>query len=236
MTGAIERQGRCMRRIRPAERLAFAVGRNLVHDPLVASTRVDVACAIDCQRPDVLVLGIEEHRALAVAIDIVNAAVRRRADVDTAIRRESQRMHFELSTVEEHRAFALRVDPEHFAFVAGADEQRAIRLSDHRPEERRGGFIHQLRRRSERQLPVTVDREVVDVAFEEIGLRGGLEELRCRGPHGRGREDGGDSRRTNDQFMHDESGNNGSASSARSALIVVGDDTTRGVSSARSST
>src|SRR4029077_14984843 len=78
------------------------------------------------------------------------------------------------------RAFALRVDAEDLAFVAGPDEQRAVGGRHHRPEKRRGRLVHQLGDGTQRELTVAVDREVLDVAFEEIGLAHGLEELRRR--------------------------------------------------------
>src|SRR5262249_11278025 len=95
--------------------------------------------------------------------------------------RQRERVRLELGAVEEQRAFALRVDAEDLALVAGADEQRAVRRGDHRPQERRRSLVDLLGDRTERQLSVGVDREVLDVALEELTLRRCLEELRRGG-------------------------------------------------------
>src|SRR4030095_10389552 len=86
---------------------------------------------------------------------------------------------------------ALRVDLEDASFVAGADEQRAVGLRDHRPQKRRRRLVDELGRRAERQLAAAVDRQVFDVAFEEIVLRRGLEELGRRGVARQRQQEGG---------------------------------------------
>jgi hypothetical protein len=84
----------------------------------------------------------------------------------------------ELGAVEEQRSFALRIDSKDLALVAGADEQRAVGLRDHRPQKRRRRLEHELGGLAERQLAVAVNRQVLDVALEKIGLGRRLEELR----------------------------------------------------------
>src|SRR5262249_29204064 len=45
---------------------------------------------------------------------------------------------------------------------------------------RRGGLVDELGRRTERELAATVDRQILDVALQEIGLCGGLKKFRRR--------------------------------------------------------
>ena len=87
-------------------------------------------------------------------------------------------MRLELGAVEEHRAFAVAIDPEDLAFVAGADEERPVAARDHGPEKWRGGLVDQLVGRADGQLAARVDRQAVEIAFEEVGLGRDLEELR----------------------------------------------------------
>ncbi len=115
---------------------------------------------------------------MAVAIDLVDLAVWGGADVQPAVRRGRERVGFELRGVEEEGALALGVDLEHLAFVAGAREQRPVRARDQRPEEGRRRFVHQLGRGPEHELAMAIDREALDIAFQEVGLRRRLEELR----------------------------------------------------------
>ncbi len=166
-----------MRRVRFVEHGAFAVRRDLVDDALVAGAGEEIALRVRDERPDIFFVGAEERRRGAIAIDLVDAAIGGSPDVQAAVRRERERVRFELRAVEEQRALALRVDLEDLAFVAGADEYGPVRLRDHRPQKRRRRFIDQLGGRSERQLAVAVDREILDVAFQEFALSGGLEEF-----------------------------------------------------------
>src|SRR5262249_20729801 len=183
----VEGERHRVRRIRLVERLAFAVGRDLVNDAFVAGAREEIAFGVHGERPDVLVLGVEKRLRVAVAIDEIDLSVRRRRDEQPAVRRRCERVDFQLGAVEEQRPLALRVDLEDFAFVAAADKQRAVGLRGDRPQKRRGRFVHELGRRSERELAAAVDRQIVDVTLEELGLRRGLEEFR-RGSLDRKRE------------------------------------------------
>ena len=186
----VEHQRRDVRGVGLVEDRGFAVRRDLVDDALVAGPGVDVALAVHRERPDVLVFAVEERRRGPVALDPVDLAVGGGADVQAAVGRQRQRVGFQFRAVEEQRALALRVDPKHLALVARADEQRAVGRRHHRPEERRRGLVHQLGDRAERQLSVVVDREVLDVAFQEVVLCRGLKEL--RGGSVKGNQRGGD--------------------------------------------
>src|ERR1041384_6908239 len=75
---------------------------------------------------------------------------------------------------------ALGIDAERLPFVAAADEQRVVARREHRPEERRGRLVHELRGRTEDQLTVDVDRKILDIALEKCSLRVSLKEFRCR--------------------------------------------------------
>ena len=59
--------------------------------------------------------------------------------------------------------------------------QRAVGLRDHRPQKGRGRLVDQLRRRTEHHPAVAVDRKVLDVASQKVGLRRRLKELRRGG-------------------------------------------------------
>ena len=76
-------------------------------------------------------------------------------------------MDLELFSIEEHRSLAAGVHLIDLPFVAAADIRRAVGRADHRPEKRRGRFVDELRRRTENELAVDVDREVFDVTLEK---------------------------------------------------------------------
>ena len=113
-------------------------------------------------------------------VDLVDLAVRRRADVDAAAGRRRDRVDLELVGVEEHRAAARGVDPVDLAFVAAAGVERAVRRVDDRPEERRARVVDGGRGRAERQPAEGVDREVLDLAAQELALGRDLPERRER--------------------------------------------------------
>ena len=174
VAGLVERERRHVGRLRPVERPAFAVGRDLVDDALLAGAGVDVAVRVDRESPDVFLVGVEERGRRSAPIDLVDSALRRRCDVEPAVRRRRERVHLELVAVEQQRPFSLRIDLVHLAFVARADKQRPIGSGRDRPQRGRRCFVHQLDGRPEHELAVTVDRQVLDIAFQEIGLGGRL--------------------------------------------------------------
>src|SRR5204862_7538197 len=126
VAGLVEGERGRVRRLRPVERRALAVRRDLVDDALVARTGVQVSPGIDGERPDVFVFGVEKLGFRSVSIDLVDLSVGRRRDVQSAVWRGRERVRFELGAVEKYRTLAVGVDAEHFPFVAGADEERAV--------------------------------------------------------------------------------------------------------------
>jgi hypothetical protein len=70
------------------------------------------------------------------------------------------------------------VDLEDLPLVPGAEEERAVGSGHQSPDERRGRFVDQLGRWTKQQLSAAVDRQVLDVAFEKVGLCGRLEKFR----------------------------------------------------------
>src|SRR4029078_7695427 len=139
-----------------------------------------------------LVVGIVEGLRRAGGRDVVDPGVGRSADEGPAARRERERVHFHLRRVEEVRGLAVAPDLQDLAFVAGAGPQRTVGAGEDRPEER-GRSLGNLRRgRTEEDAAVAVDREVVYVTLEEIGLRRDRPERRRRGREDRrGGESGG---------------------------------------------
>ena len=105
------------------------------------------------------------------AATVIDLAVRGGGDVQAALRRRRDRVHFELRRVEERGDLAVAGDLQDLAFVAAAGPQRAVGAGDDRPQERRGGLAEHRRGRAEEHAAVAVDGQVLDVAFEEIGLR-----------------------------------------------------------------
>ena len=120
--------------------------------------------------------GSKNGVAWPLRVDLVDAAVRRGADVEAAVRRRRERVDFHLGAVEEHRAVAVAIDAHDLAVVAGAEEHRLVRPGEHRPDKRHAGVVHAPHLGPEHQAAVFVDRQVLDVAAEEIGLRRGLPE------------------------------------------------------------
>src|SRR5436305_13082257 len=90
-------------------------------------------------------------------------------------------MHFELRRIEESCALALCIDANHLAAVACTDKDRTVSSGQQRPKERRGGLVNQIGRGPEHKLAAAVEREVLDVPFEELGRRRRLKELGRRG-------------------------------------------------------
>ena len=170
-----------MRRLGSVERCAFPVGRDPVHYALVACGRVDHAARVHGERPDVLVLRVEESRRGAVAVDLVDFAVRRRPDVEHAVGCHGKRVNLQFGAVEEHRPFAVGAHPIHLALVAGAEVERAVSSGRNRPDKRRRRLVDEVDGRAEHELTAGINRQIVDFALQEIGLRGGLEKLRGRG-------------------------------------------------------
>src|SRR5262245_10798966 len=159
----------------------LAVGRDAIDDAFFTGGGVQEPLAIGRQRPDVALARLEEGGRLPAAIDLVDLSVWRGRHVQAAVRRRRDRVRLELRGVEERRPFALPVDLEDPAFIPGPDKQRPVASRHQRPDKRRRGFVDELGRLAEQQLPSTVDRQVLDVALEKIGLRRGKKELRRRG-------------------------------------------------------
>ena len=96
-------------------------------------------------------------------------------------------MHFHLAAVEEHLASAAAIDADDFALVPGTQEERFIGPRQDRPYEGHTGIVDGAHLGAEHQPSVLVNREMLDVAAEEIGLRGGLPEA-GRGADGQRRD------------------------------------------------
>ena len=158
--------------------LAFAFRRNLVDDALVAGRGEDVAGAIHGQRPDVLVVRIEERGGLSPGVDLVDASIGRSADVNCARRRRRQRVHFHLAAVVEHRAFAGAIHANHLAVVTGAEKHRPVGRRERGPYERHTGVVNAGQLGAQRQAAVLVNRQLIDIAAQEIGLGRRLPEAR----------------------------------------------------------
>src|SRR5687767_16020865 len=95
------------------------------------------ALLVEREGPDVLVVGIEEGRALAGAIEEVHLPLRRAARVEAPVRGEGERMHLELGGVVDGGARAYTLDAEHAAFVAGGGVDPALRVTGEGPDRRR---------------------------------------------------------------------------------------------------
>ncbi len=102
-------------------------------------------------------------------------------------------MHLELLRIEERRQLAVLADAEDLAFVARSGPERAVGVSDDAPEKWRRRFGQQRRRGPGEDAPVAVDRKVLDVPFQEVGLRRDGPERRRRcgdaGPRGKRERD-----------------------------------------------
>jgi hypothetical protein len=127
-------------------------------------------------------------------------------------------VYFHLGRVEERRRLAVARDLQHLSFVARARPERAVGAGHERPDERRGGLGDLRRGRAEKDASVAVDRQVLDISLEEVGLRGDRPERRDgrREQGGRGKHHG---RRDTDSFQH--------------ARMAIGPDGRRDRSSAR---
>ena len=79
-------------------------------------------------------------------------------------------MHLEFLGVEEDRPLARRIDAVDLALVTAACVNGPVGSGDHRPDERSVGFVDRRRRRAERQSSEGIDREVLDLPAEELGL------------------------------------------------------------------
>ena len=132
--------------------------------------------------------GSKKRLRRAVRGDLVDAAVGRGRHIQAATRRRRQRMNLELVRIEERGDLAVARNPEDLSFVAGARPQRAVRAGDQRPQEGRRRLGDLRRARSEEHASVAVNREVLDVALEEVGLRRDRPERRRGGNQGRRRQ------------------------------------------------
>ena len=104
IAAAVEDQAERVRRLRLVERLALAVARDAVDDALLPRGRIDDAGRVDDQRPDVLVIGVEEDGGDPLRIHTVDFPVGRGAYIQAAARRERERMDLELRCIEEDGA------------------------------------------------------------------------------------------------------------------------------------
>ena len=151
------------------QRAGAARGRHLVDLALGAGADVGGAVRRHRDRPDVLVLGIEERRRRAVRRDAIDLAVGRRADQHRSLRPGRNRLQIQLRGVEHDLRRALRREAPQLAVVAGGGPDLAARGGDP-PHGRRADVAEHLQRRRNRHPSVGVDRDGVGVALEEIGL------------------------------------------------------------------
>ena len=86
--------------------------------------------------------------------------------------RKRDRMDFEFGRVEEDGSGAVRRVSIHAAIVARAGEDRPVRGGGERPEKRRHAVTNGRGRGTEHDPAVLVDRQTLDIAFEQVGLRG----------------------------------------------------------------
>ena len=156
--------------LRVVEAFTLAVRRDPVDEALLARTGVDGPVGAHGERPDVLVVGVEEDRRGPVGRNAVDLAVGRRRRVDAAAGRGRERVHLHLGRVERGGQPAVGADPQHLSVVAAADPGAAPRRGQDRPEGRGGRLGDERDGRTERQAPEVVDRQAVDLALEEIGL------------------------------------------------------------------
>ena len=83
--------------------------------------------------------------------------------------------------IEELATPAVGSEPEHLAVVAAAGVDRSVGGGHEPPQKWRGAVARGRDSRPEQQAAVHVDREVLDLAAEKVGLRGHLPEPRAGG-------------------------------------------------------
>ena len=105
IAGLVEREGRRVRRLRPVERRAFAVGRDLADDALLARAGVRCVPSRSTASPRCISRPDRRMGRCSVSIDFVDSALGRRRHVEPTVGCRRERVPLELVAVEEHRAF-----------------------------------------------------------------------------------------------------------------------------------
>ena len=118
-----------------------------------------------------------------------------RRGIDAAIRSRREGVDIRGVRRERHRRGSVRIDPVDDAAGTTARppaDPEGVARSDQRPEEGRVHLVDRLGARAEKEAAVGVDRDVVRLAGEEVGLGGDAPEDRARGGGSEARGEYGD--------------------------------------------
>jgi hypothetical protein len=149
-----------------ARRVSAAPSVNAVDLPSSGRNQ-QAALTVEGDRPDVLLVRIEEGRGFARGVDGVDPSIRRGRDVDPAVRTEGHGMDLELGCVVEEGAFA-GLDPEDLPLVPGSGVEHALGTHGQGPDVRGLGVVEEARRGARRTCLFRVHGDALRLAVQEI--------------------------------------------------------------------
>src|ERR1700693_453513 len=107
----------------------LAVAADAMNLSLIAGGDEKIAFSVECQRPDIFLMGIVENLGLAVGPDLVDLAVRIGGGIDLIAEIDGDGMDFQSFELGEGAALPARIDREQLRRSAAGTAARRISVA-----------------------------------------------------------------------------------------------------------